>query len=345
MTVLGGVAYWYRPLPDVDGHPEGPSRRDKQLFISTSSMADDPTAKKPLLYDLSQRMWIGIITSASRFFLKNLNDFEIKEDEHYRRFLACVEHREKDVPLITVANHTSILDEPVITSSILPLKYNFMPEKLRWNICTQEMCFFNGIVSSIFGACNSLPIRRGIGINQKLFFDFSRHIAIGDWIHLFPEAGCYQLHTLGGRFYFKPHEVREKGRLKWGVGKLIAHSPQKPIVIPWHHTGMESVLRQDRITNDVIDMLPRTGNYVTVRFGPEIDFSDLIEEYEAKVGHPIRKLSRRKQEDPSENFHDFFDSSALEYELYHKITSRLEEGLMALEKQAKKEVGDRWVWT
>ena len=36
--------------------------------------------------------------------------------------------------------------------------------------------------------------------------------------------------------------LEKKTRLKWGVGKLIAHSPMTPRVIPFHHTGMEEVL-------------------------------------------------------------------------------------------------------
>ena len=46
-----------------------------------------------------------------------------------------------------------------------------------------------------------------------------------------------------------PHTTRsakeingQKGRLKWGVGRLIAHSHKTPTVIPFYHTGMSEVM-------------------------------------------------------------------------------------------------------
>jgi hypothetical protein len=44
---------------------------------------------------------------------------------------------------------------------------------------------------------------------------------------------------------------RELGRLKWGVGKLIAHAPVTPVVIPLYHTGMQSVVPLHPISHKV----------------------------------------------------------------------------------------------
>ena len=49
--------------------------------------------------------------------------------------------REEGKPLITVANHRSILDDPVMMASIVPWWCLFHPKYIRWNICTQERCF------------------------------------------------------------------------------------------------------------------------------------------------------------------------------------------------------------
>lgn len=46
------------------------------------------------------------------------------------------------------------------------------------------------------------------------------------------------LSGLGGRLSEKAEEI---GRLKWGVGKLIADAKVTPIVIPIYHTGMQQV--------------------------------------------------------------------------------------------------------
>ena len=82
-------------------------------------------------------------------------------------------------------------------------------------------------------------------------------LAAGEWCHLFPEAGVFQRPTLGGRRNGKEFEI---GKLKWGVGKLIAHAPNKIIVIPFFHTGMETVIPQDQTTMKTIGMpIPRPG--------------------------------------------------------------------------------------
>ena len=33
--------------------------------------------------------------------------------------------------------------------------------------------------------------------------------------------------------------IPSSGKLKWGVGKLIAHAPRRPIVIPFFHSGKD----------------------------------------------------------------------------------------------------------
>jgi monolysocardiolipin acyltransferase len=48
---------------------------------------------------------------------------------------------------------------------------------------------------------------------------------------------------------------RELGRLKWGVGKLIAHAPVTPVVIPLYHTGMQSVVPLHPISHKVREQL------------------------------------------------------------------------------------------
>lgn len=48
------------------------------------------------------------------------------------------------------------------------------------------------------------------------------------------QGKCFQIGQLGGR---SGPEAEQLGRLKWGVGKLIARSPKRPIVIPIYHIG------------------------------------------------------------------------------------------------------------
>ena len=83
-------------------------------------------------------------------------------------------------------------------------------------------------------------------------------------------------------------KVCGKGKLKWGIGKMIAHAPKPPVVIPFCHTGMEKVMPQDPATRKTISLIPIPGKHdVKVQFGCEIDFSDLIEEHELQVSMPL----------------------------------------------------------
>ena len=66
---------------------------------------------------------------------------------------------------------------------------------------------------------------------------------------------------------------------------------------------------------------------VKVRFGNEIEFDDLIEEYETRHGKLWVYGSRK------DGLEDHFKSSDLEKELYRKITMRIENHLESLTKK------------
>lgn len=138
------------------------------------------------------------------------------------------------------------------------------------------------------------------------------------------------------------------------MGKLIAHAPNKIIVIPFFHTGMETVIPQDQTTMKTIGLpIPRPGSHpllvythslmysptyiaghnVTVRFGKEIRFDDLIQEHEAKYGK-LWKYSAQASQQDLDNFHDSWDSVPQDYALYHKITLRIQQALEDLNAMA-----------
>ena len=142
-------------------------------------------------------------------------------------------------------------------------------------------------------------------------------------------------------------EVAQMGRLKWGTGKLIAHSAIAPIVIPFYHYGMVGVLpqhnewrkREDGSTffhNNVVQWKPHWGNKVKVWIGDPVNYQDLIIEYEKTHG-PLRKVSPEPtltQEDFDRRIQDW-KSSEQEKDLYSKITKRVEGALVEVETRAK----------
>ena len=89
----------------------------------------------------------------------------------------------------------------------------------------------------------------------------------GDWVHIFPEG--------------KVNMLKEHIRFKWGVGRLVYDSPVCPIVLPFYHIGMDTILPNRA------PYIPRLGKKVTVLIGEPIDFKDIVADM------------KRKQEDPA----------------------------------------------
>lgn len=89
----------------------------------------------------------------------------------------------------------------------------------------------------------------------------------GQWVHMFPEG--------------KVNMTMERMRFKWGVGRLVYDSPVCPIVLPFYHIGMDTVLPSQ------FPYIPRLGKFVTILVGEPIDFKELVSEM------------KKKQEDPA----------------------------------------------
>lgn len=325
-TACFGSAVFFRPIPKDD------DKDTKHDYLSSRNLADyaDHTPSIPIL--IARQVSIFLTVCLGRMFLMGTGKFRIVEDENYRNFVEKALSRSKSVGMVTVSNHRSMFDDPPIIACILPFWSNVKPEIMRWGICSQEYCFNDklpAIIKAYIGSGKILPIKRGGGIDQKLLLDFARKLSNGDWCHLFPEAGVWQLSTLGGR---SNGTEKEKGRLKWGVGKMIAHAPEPPVVIPFCHMGMERVMPQDPETRVTLTPLPIPGRHdVTVLFGPEITFEDLVLEHERNHG-TLRKCHANCSADGGniKDFLSYWASTDAEKILYHKITLRIEDEMNKL---------------
>jgi len=182
------AAYWYRPVPNK-GNSEAEPCRDG--FMSRINYSEDCNRNPPLMLSVAQHFAIFFTVSASHLVLKYTGTLKLRDDDNHKKLISLITSRPKGVPLITVSNHRSILDEPCLLSVIMPWHVGIQPRFLRWSVCTQDICFKNDLFSSFFGAGKTLPIVRGHGVDQKLFLDFARHLAAGQWTHVFPEAGCW----------------------------------------------------------------------------------------------------------------------------------------------------------
>jgi hypothetical protein len=201
--------------------PTTTNRRHNQTFCSPNS---PPWNRDhvPLLLQWARGISIGITTLAIRIVMNTYGNYEIVDDECYHKFLEVAIAARRDQQqqqqsssssdqssiqqqkrgLLTVSNHRSLFDDPGIISCLLPLPNAIQPSYQRWGICSQEYCFNDALPSLIkgyIGAGQVLPICRGQGINQRLLLDFGRHLANGEWCHVFPEGGVWQWEELGGR--------------------------------------------------------------------------------------------------------------------------------------------------
>ncbi|KAL6588262.1 hypothetical protein OROMI_001240 [Orobanche minor] len=142
--------------------------------------------------------------------------------------LRLIRHRPHGVPLLTVSNHMSTLDDPVMWGfKGFPITNS---DKGRWVLAAEDICFKNPVYSYFFRLGRQcIPITRGGGIYQEHMNEALDRLIDGAWLHTFPEGKVCQ----------EDIPIR---RLKWGTASLIARAPVTPIVLPIVHQGFEKVM-------------------------------------------------------------------------------------------------------
>lgn len=153
-------------------------------------------------------------------------------------------------------------------------------------------------------------------------------------MHVFPEGKIVQSGVLGAEYFGtrSEEEAQRIGKLKWGVGKLIAHSPVPIRMIPFHHIGMEGIVPQ-KGTGETLHKYPLGGNAVKLRVGDRIYFDDIIEEYENKHGKLYKYGMLNAIADKEE--WKILGREKHELQLYSAIARRIEVALEKLEVECK----------
>ncbi|CAI5739459.1 unnamed protein product [Peronospora destructor] len=262
------------------------------------------------LHDVARVPLFAAATLGSKFFLTVMNETKV---EGVEILIQQLEQRPKGAAVITVSNHSATVDDPAVFANMMPWRYVW-PWKGRWSLASQEYCYTKGkLVSALFFGAKTLPVKRGAGIDHQMIQAIFDKVEEGSWVHIFPEGKIVQHEALGGR----PSPRREEiGRLKWGVGKLIARATKRPIVVPLYHYNMEQLMPQDE-NNCLISVMPRTKLKLRVIVGEPVSFDDLFERY--ADDHVTGACPWKTQE--------------REKALYSAITRRIENTLLALEKK------------
>ncbi|CCM00200.1 uncharacterized protein FIBRA_02228 [Fibroporia radiculosa] len=169
--------------------------------------------------------------------------------------------------VITVANHISTLDDPVVWG-VLPFRFYLDSRMMRWTLGASDVMFTNpkGQIIETF---------RGRGIYQPAVDTAIEKLNQGDWIHLFCEGKVNQP-------AFNPHEDPTRLlRFKWGVGRILMESNKPPVIIPMWLTGFDQLMPERR--QAPWKFFPRPRAALTITFGEPISIDELRERLEGIV--------------------------------------------------------------
>lgn len=171
--------------------------------------------------------------------------------------LRLVRSRPPGVPLLTVSNHMSTLDDPVMWGF---KGFPTMDANLaRWALTAEDICFRNSIYSYIFRLGKCIPITRGGGIHQEHMNEALERLSDGEWLHTFPEGKICQ-------------EIAPIARLKWGTASLIARAPVTPIVLPIVHSGFQQMMPEKFLFGRKRPPFPLPGKTINIVIGEPMQF-------------------------------------------------------------------------
>ncbi|CAE1294855.1 TAZ [Acanthosepion pharaonis] len=227
-----------------------------------------PPANKPSkIWNISTKIILSLVGASSKLWSDWLNTFNlINGDILYK----TIEDRPSNQGLVTVSNHYSCIDEPLLWG-ILKWKYLIGARNIRWTLGADNICFTKYWHTVFFSLGRVVPVCRGEGVYQRSMDFVLEQLNRGQWLHMFPEG--------------KVNLTKECLRLKWGVGRLIADCNNNSLVLPMWHIGMDSILPNKK------PYIPRIGQTVTILVGEPLQFKSDVDSLrqDGKSAREIRK--------------------------------------------------------
>ncbi|KAL6310233.1 acyltransferase-domain-containing protein [Sparassis latifolia] len=173
------------------------------------------------------------------------------------------EERNQGRGVVTISNHISTLDEPVVWG-ILPARCYFNSRMTRWTLGASDIMFTNPAFSSFFRNGQVLETFRGSGIFQPAVDTAAKKLNEGEWVHLFGEGKVNQPVIDGF-----PHLLR----FKWGVGRILMEAVIPPVIIPMWLEGFDKLMPEGRPSP--LKFFPRPGADLSITFGKPIDDDEI----------------------------------------------------------------------
>uniref|UniRef100_A0A0R3S2M1 Tafazzin family protein n=1 Tax=Elaeophora elaphi TaxID=1147741 RepID=A0A0R3S2M1_9BILA len=210
-----------------------------------------PFPKNPnALYRLaSKATLISVLSACKLIFSLIINKNQL---------LSALENKSR--PLITVSNHRSNMDDPLVWCLFTWREFFYNISRFRYTLAAHNICFtkaclliivLSPLIFLVFFFLKKKPLCRP-GVYQKGVDFCIEKLAENQWIHVFPEGKV------------TPTPIR----IKWGVARMIMESPNPPILLPiWIHQ-MAEVWPQSK------PYYPRVGKHVIIIIGSKVDMKE-----------------------------------------------------------------------
>ncbi|KAL4082003.1 acyltransferase-domain-containing protein [Scleroderma yunnanense] len=174
--------------------------------------------------------------------------------------------------VVTVSNHLSTLDDPIMWGA-LPARTYLKSRTRRWVLGASDILFTNPVFSALFRNGQVIESFRGKGVFQPAVDTAVDKLNQGHWVHLFSEGRVCQPtqypHTCG---------MTHLTRFKWGVGRIVMEANVMPLIIPMWLTGFDKLMPEGRPSP--YKYFPKLGVKLGVAFGhpiPPERFSTLLD--------------------------------------------------------------------
>lgn len=210
-------------------------------------------ARASHFYGIPRKLTITSVGAFAKAVVTLFNSTTVHNGDN---LLHLVRSRPPSVPLLTVSNHMSTLDDPLMWGF---KGFPITDAKLaRWVLAAEDICFKNTVLSYFFRLGKCIPITRGGGIYQEHMNEALERLSDGEWLHTFPEGKVSQ----------EDGPIR---RLKWGTASLITRAPVTPIVLPIFHHGFHQVMPEDYIFGRR-PPFPLINKHIKIIVGEPIEF-------------------------------------------------------------------------
>lgn len=236
-----------------------------------------PSSLAGLTWKLGSSVIVPTVAVLSKIWAQWLNRTHIHNLSSFHRTIDK-QYRSKAFPLITICNHNSCMDDPILWGALMPWKWIWNALRHRWGAAAHDVCFTKQTHALFFALGRSLPVCRGAGVYQPSMETIVQLLRDNQFVHVFPQARvCDEQLDLkqltddvqNDRLQadqMKLNDLEDAHKsyaLKWGLARMILDVlDEKSVdvvqVLPFYHLGMDQVLPTQE------PYIPRVGNHVTV---------------------------------------------------------------------------------